>query len=181
MDEFDKLHHVNSKGVLNCLKEVMNVMLKQELRSVVGRSGRRSIGRGSIVNIVSIASVIAHPNTVSYTASKSAAHGITKVAGELNHIPTYVLEYFSTWFGDYLSVLNSRGSWKARCPRQCSLSCICQHTNAGQGTCQESAARGVYYEGNAAATRSRSRGSWQRGIFPCQFRSKLREWTGLGH
>ena len=45
------------------------------------RSGRRSIGRGSITNVISRASYNVNSNFVQYSASKHAAMAVTKTAG----------------------------------------------------------------------------------------------------
>ena len=45
------------------------------------RNGRRSLGKGAIVNVASLASYAAAPYKVQYVASKFAAMGITKTAG----------------------------------------------------------------------------------------------------
>ncbi|KAH9908583.1 oxidoreductase [Xylariomycetidae sp. FL2044] len=78
--EFDLLHDVNTKGILHCLQEEIRVMKDQEPLFVEGRSGRRSIGPGSIVNVTSLSGVIATPNSATYVASKFAARGVVKCA-----------------------------------------------------------------------------------------------------
>lgn len=57
-------------------------MLKQDERYVEGRSGKRSVGKGCIVNMSSVAGKSANPDHVQYTSSKWAAIGVTKTAGE---------------------------------------------------------------------------------------------------
>lgn len=54
----------------------------QEEQFVDGRSGHRSVGRGSIFVITSLSAVLGAPKTATYVASKFAARGIVKVAGE---------------------------------------------------------------------------------------------------
>lgn len=80
--EYDLLHDVNAKGILHCLQEEITVMKDQEPLYVEGRSGRRSIGPGSIINITSLSAVIGTANSITYTASKFAARGIVKCAGK---------------------------------------------------------------------------------------------------
>jgi NAD(P)-dependent dehydrogenase (short-subunit alcohol dehydrogenase family) len=57
---------VNLTGVFHCMKEEIAVMLKQ--------------GGGAIVNVASVAGVIAFARHSAYTASKHAVIGITKTA-----------------------------------------------------------------------------------------------------
>ncbi|KAI1246417.1 putative secondary metabolism biosynthetic enzyme [Eutypa lata] len=78
--EYDLLHDVNAKGILHCLQEEITLMKDQEPLYVEGRSGRRSIGLGAIVNITSLSAVIGTANSITYTASKFAARGIVKCA-----------------------------------------------------------------------------------------------------
>ncbi|KAI1762569.1 oxidoreductase [Hypoxylon sp. FL1150] len=78
--EYDLLHDVNTKGILRCLQEEIAVMKDQEPIYVEGRSGRRSIGPGSILNITSLSAVVCSANSITYTASKFAARGIIKCA-----------------------------------------------------------------------------------------------------
>ncbi|KAL9090441.1 MAG: hypothetical protein Q9159_001971 [Coniocarpon cinnabarinum] len=82
LEEFDALHNVNTKGTLNCLKVVMKQMHAQDEQYVEGRSGRRSIGKGAIVNLISLSGLVGWPGSVTYTSSKFAATGITKCAGK---------------------------------------------------------------------------------------------------
>ncbi|KAI8957751.1 oxidoreductase [Daldinia sp. FL1419] len=77
---YDALHDVNAKGILHCLQEEILAMKDQEPAYVEGRNGRRSIGRGSIISVTSLSSVVGSPNSIPYTASKFAARGIIKTA-----------------------------------------------------------------------------------------------------
>ena len=54
IDEFDRVHRVNVRGVALCMRYVLETMSKQDERMVEGRSGTRSLGRGSIVNVGSL-------------------------------------------------------------------------------------------------------------------------------
>lgn len=83
IENFDQQHDVNCKGVLLCLKEVLKVMLAQDEVFVEGRSGRRSIGRGAIANVISLSALVGHPNSVTYTSSTFVANGVSKTAGEI--------------------------------------------------------------------------------------------------
>lgn len=91
--EYDLLHDVNAKGILHCLQEEITLMEDQEPLYVEGRSGRRSIGPGAIVNITSLSAVIGTANSITYTASKFAARGIVKCAGKPKCINMLRYEY----------------------------------------------------------------------------------------
>jgi NAD(P)-dependent dehydrogenase (short-subunit alcohol dehydrogenase family) len=82
--EYDFLHDVNAKGILHCLQEEISVMKEQESPYIEGRSGRRRIGAGSIVNVTSLSAILAAGKSTTYTASKFAARGIINCAGKLN-------------------------------------------------------------------------------------------------
>ena len=73
---------MDCRGVEVCLKELLKVMKAQGETFVEGRSGRRSIGRGSIVNVVS-SGLIGVPNTAAHTTAKFAANAATRAAGEI--------------------------------------------------------------------------------------------------
>ncbi|KAI1743097.1 oxidoreductase [Xylaria scruposa] len=78
--EYDNLHDVNAKGILHCLQEEISVMKDQESLFAEGRSGRRSVGPGAIVNITSLSAVLGTAQSATYVASKFAARGIIKCA-----------------------------------------------------------------------------------------------------
>ena len=65
-DMLDLVLAVNLRGVWNCLKAELDVMLSQ--------------GGGAIVNMASVAGLIGAPKAAAYTASKHAVVGITKSA-----------------------------------------------------------------------------------------------------
>ncbi|CAJ2511352.1 Uu.00g069770.m01.CDS01 [Anthostomella pinea] len=79
-EEYEFLHDVNAKGILHCLQEEISAMRGQEPLYVKGRSGRRSVGPGSIINVTSLSAVTGSANSITYTASKFAARGIIKCA-----------------------------------------------------------------------------------------------------
>lgn len=84
-EEFDLLHKVNTTGVLIMTGAVAAVMKSQDERYVEGRSGKRGIGRGSIINISSLIGSISQVNSVQYCASKAGVIMVTKTAAkELN-------------------------------------------------------------------------------------------------
>lgn len=81
IDEFDNVINVNMKGTMLCTRAVSRAMLTQEPRKFQGRYGKRSLGRGSIVNLGSDNSYLVVPGKTSYTTAKHAVIGITKSAG----------------------------------------------------------------------------------------------------
>jgi len=66
LEDFDRIHGINTRGVFLCMKAEIAAMLKR--------------GGGAIVNIGSFASVAAVVNKPAYTASKHAVLGMTKAA-----------------------------------------------------------------------------------------------------
>lgn len=95
-DEWDRTMDVNVKGIWNCCKAVVPYM--------------KTAGRGSIINVASLAATYGLPFALHYTTSKAAVIGMTRgLARELgrNEIrvnaiaPTAVLtEGTSEFFGD---------------------------------------------------------------------------------
>ena len=63
-----------------CMKHVIKAMSAQSPRGIETRSGVRSLGRGSIVNIASCKSYMVTPDNPAYIASKHAVLGLTKAA-----------------------------------------------------------------------------------------------------
>ncbi|KAH8658503.1 oxidoreductase [Xylariales sp. PMI_506] len=80
LDQYDNFQNTNAKGILYHTKAAVQVMLKQDPLVVQGHERYRTIGRGSIVNVCSIAAILPPPGEVEYNASKFAALGITKTA-----------------------------------------------------------------------------------------------------
>lgn len=80
MAEYDAMFAINLKGTVLCTGAVARVMMGQEPRKVAGRSGERSAGRGSIVNVASGNGYVAEAGKAPYTASKFAVIGVTKTA-----------------------------------------------------------------------------------------------------
>lgn len=91
IDVFDKTIDTNVKGTMLCVRAVSKVMAEQEPLSYEGRHGQRSLGRGSIVNIGSLSSLVGANGMMGYTASKHALLGISKVAGGLNRLSLVLL------------------------------------------------------------------------------------------
>ncbi|KAI9931400.1 hypothetical protein ASPWEDRAFT_25723 [Aspergillus wentii DTO 134E9] len=79
-ESFDRVHDINTKGVLNCVQAVGKIMQTQEPLIVNGRNGPRQAGRGSIVNLGSIHSFMAGGFITEYNVSKHAVLGLTKSA-----------------------------------------------------------------------------------------------------
>lgn len=66
-----------------CMRAVSKAMATQEERVHEGRRGlKRSLGRGSIINVASTSGLVAGPGMLAYTGSKHAVLGMTKVAGK---------------------------------------------------------------------------------------------------
>jgi NAD(P)-dependent dehydrogenase (short-subunit alcohol dehydrogenase family) len=64
LDNFEKVLAVNTTGVYLCMREELQVMLRQ--------------GFGAIVNVASMAGLLGFPNNLAYSASKHAVVGMTK-------------------------------------------------------------------------------------------------------
>lgn len=79
-EEFDRVYNTNARGTFFCIGEVAKVMQAQDEKFVEGRSGRRSIGRGSIVILSSLNGQIPVSGNVQYGSSKYATLGITDTA-----------------------------------------------------------------------------------------------------
>lgn len=80
---FDKTIETNVKGTMLCVRAVSKAISIQEPLTYEGRHGqRRSLGKGTIVNIGSLSSLLGAGGMMAYTASKHALIGISKVAGE---------------------------------------------------------------------------------------------------
>lgn len=82
IDNFDRIMRINARGMTLCVRAQTAAMRKQDPKFYNGRSGRREIGRGAIVNCASANSYAGLPGKMSYTVSKHAVMGLTKMAGE---------------------------------------------------------------------------------------------------
>ncbi|XXH05980.1 hypothetical protein Hte_012425 [Hypoxylon texense] len=78
--EFQDLNRVHVQGTFLVTSAVSAAMAAQEPKPVDASSPERGVVRGSIVNMASIAALIAAPNMVQYTTAKFAVVGITKTA-----------------------------------------------------------------------------------------------------
>ncbi|GBC75213.1 3-oxoacyl-[acyl-carrier-protein] reductase FabG [archaeon HR06] len=63
-EDWDKMMNINAKGVLFCSKFSVPYMIKN--------------GKGSIINLTSIAGIISFPKRLTYTPSKATVIGLTK-------------------------------------------------------------------------------------------------------
>lgn len=100
LDEFDSLIDVNLRGTLICNQAVLKAMSSQESHNFEGRNGSRDIGKGCIVNVGSMASLVPIPGVVPYCASKHGVSAVTKTAGNIetllgSRIPLLLLIYSS--------------------------------------------------------------------------------------
>lgn len=83
IDNFDRIMNINARGNLLCVRAQIAAMRKQDPKTWNGRNGEaRDIGRGAIVNLASANSFAGLPGKGSYTISKHAFMGITKMAGK---------------------------------------------------------------------------------------------------
>ncbi|KAL1613136.1 hypothetical protein SLS60_001368 [Paraconiothyrium brasiliense] len=86
IENFDRVMSINTRGNLLCVRAETAAMRKQTPKTWTSRNGTRDIGRGVIINIASANSFAGLPGKGSYTISKHASMGITKMAG-LDHAP----------------------------------------------------------------------------------------------
>ncbi|THC91028.1 hypothetical protein EYZ11_009510 [Aspergillus tanneri] len=84
IENFERIMNINAKGMMLCVRAQCAAMRKQSPKTVQGRNGTRDIGRGAIVNIASANAFAGLPGKMSYTVSKHAVMGLTKMAG-LDH------------------------------------------------------------------------------------------------
>lgn len=82
IDNFDRVMRINARGNLICVRAQIAAMRKQKPKTWSSRNGTRDIGRGVIVNVASANSFVGLPGKGSYTISKHAFMGITKMAGK---------------------------------------------------------------------------------------------------
>jgi NAD(P)-dependent dehydrogenase (short-subunit alcohol dehydrogenase family) len=80
-DQFQNVLDVNVNGLFHVLGAVTTMMKTQEPRPVDPNLPVRGVSRGTIVNIASVSSLRGLPHAVSYTTSKHAVVGLTRVAG----------------------------------------------------------------------------------------------------
>ena len=80
--DFKRFLDVNTAGMFLVTREVSVLMRSQEPRVVSAESKGRGTTRGAIVNLGSASSLVAAPGILPYTASKHAALGLSKNAGE---------------------------------------------------------------------------------------------------
>ncbi|KAJ8133519.1 hypothetical protein O1611_g109 [Lasiodiplodia mahajangana] len=85
-DQFQKVLDVNVNGLFHVMSAVSAAMKNQEPRDVDASMPVRGKSRGTIVNLASVSSFRALPHAASYTTSKHAVVGMTKVAA-LDNIP----------------------------------------------------------------------------------------------
>ena len=127
MAEYDAMLAVNLKGTVLCTGAMARVMMDQEPRTVAGRSGERSAGRGSIVNIASGNGYVAEAGKAPYTASKFAVIRVTKTAGMLSWrsspfcAPLSPPDLRATTVGLTFPPCGSYRERASRDPRQCGL------------------------------------------------------------
>ncbi|KAI1352322.1 hypothetical protein F5Y01DRAFT_324541 [Xylaria sp. FL0043] len=79
-DQFQTVLDVNVNGLFHVLSAVSAAMKNQEPQPVDASSSVRGMSRGAIVNIASVSSFRGLPYASSYTTSKHAVVGLTRVA-----------------------------------------------------------------------------------------------------
>jgi NAD(P)-dependent dehydrogenase (short-subunit alcohol dehydrogenase family) len=82
IENFDRIMNINTRGNLLCVRAQAAAMRNQNPTTWTIRNGTRDIGRGAIVNVASANSFAGLPGKGSYTISKHASMGITKMAGK---------------------------------------------------------------------------------------------------
>lgn len=80
VDTFDKSLSINVRGAALFVRALIGAMSKQEPTTYTGRYGTRTLGRGSIVLLGSLNSLVPAPGMFSYTTGKHAILGIMKSA-----------------------------------------------------------------------------------------------------
>ncbi|KAI0102438.1 hypothetical protein GGR51DRAFT_550502 [Nemania sp. FL0031] len=79
-DQFQKVLDVNVNGLFHVMTAVTTVMKNQEPRVVDADMPVRGVSRGTIVNMASVSSFRGLTHAVSYTTSKHAVLGLTRLA-----------------------------------------------------------------------------------------------------
>ncbi|KAK8069905.1 short chain dehydrogenase [Apiospora phragmitis] len=78
LDFYDDVQETNDKGILHHTKAAIRVMLEQEALVIQDVDRVHVIGRGAIVNVCSIAGLVAVPGNIEYVATKFAAVALPK-------------------------------------------------------------------------------------------------------
>jgi NAD(P)-dependent dehydrogenase (short-subunit alcohol dehydrogenase family) len=84
----NRVMNVNFMGTLFCMQAEIEAMRRQEPKPNPWNA-KRQPERGSIVNIMSVASWVVGPSAAQYAASKHALHAITKGAGIYFILPLF--------------------------------------------------------------------------------------------
>lgn len=86
MEHLDRVIRVNLYGTIYCMKVVSKAMQSQEPLEFAPETRRairhpeKVLGRGSIVNLASVNSIMANPGNLAYVTAKHGVLGATKVA-----------------------------------------------------------------------------------------------------
>ena len=78
IEAFDRVVHINLRGLWLCERAQIRQFLKQEPSLKTRRRGEGQLQRGSIVNISSILGYTAHPTAGAYPAAKTGVLGLTR-------------------------------------------------------------------------------------------------------
>ena len=87
LQAFRDIIDINVQGTFLILRAVTAAMTRQVARPVDLTTPARGKTRGAIVNLGSMASLFAVPQSPHYVASKHAVVGLTKSAGKLGQHP----------------------------------------------------------------------------------------------
>ncbi|KAI1135008.1 NAD(P)-binding protein [Hypoxylon sp. FL0543] len=79
-DLFQQLMDVNVRGTFLVMRAISKAMASQEPLAIDPSAPARGTSRGAIVNISSVASMVAFPQHIGYVASKHAVVGLTRTA-----------------------------------------------------------------------------------------------------
>ena len=80
VEDFDRIHAVNMRGVWLCSREELKVMKDQPLNLGINKEiPEYRAQRGAIVNIASGSAIVAVPNSPAYAASKAGVVSLTRV------------------------------------------------------------------------------------------------------
>lgn len=92
LDVFAKMNDTNITGAVRFVRAVMGAMSQQEPTAFPGtsRHASRSLGRGSIVLMGSLNSLLGIPGVISYATAKHAIIGIMKSAGKSSPLSSEV-------------------------------------------------------------------------------------------
>lgn len=126
----NRVMNVNFMGTLFCMQAEIEAMRKQEPKPNPWNA-KRQPERGSIINMMSVASWVVGPSAAQYAASKHALHAITKGAGIYFILLLFPFSINELWL---TSLLSSR-SCCGFDPSKRRLSWLGRHTYGKRSRC----------------------------------------------